>query len=133
MINFKDITLPSNRKFGVFFTAVFTIGAYFTFNEAVTISYLLFFLAVIFCGITLISADTLLPLNKLWMGLGLFLGMIVSPLVLGIIFFGLFTPISLLTRLLGRDELSLRMESKASHWKERNADITEKVAFKQQF
>jgi hypothetical protein len=96
-------------------------------------SYIFFLLAVVFCGITLISADTLLPLNKLWMRFGLFLGMIVSPIVLGIVFFGLFTPISLLMKLFGRDELRLKLTARPSQWKECATDISKTDAFKYQF
>jgi hypothetical protein len=53
--------------------------------------------------------------------------------VLGIIFFGLFTPISILMRLFGRDELRLKLVNRTSHWKERKADNTHNDAFKRQF
>ena len=65
-------------------------------------------------------------------GFGLLLGMIVSPIVLGIIFFGLFTPIATLMRLSGRDELKLKFTQKVSHWIPRNDPINSK-SFKYQF
>ena len=66
--------------------------------------------------VTLIKSDALLPLNKLWMRFGVLLGIIVSPIVLGIIFFGMFTPIAILIRFSGRDELHLKFTQKGSHW-----------------
>ena len=60
------------------------------------------------------------------------LRMIVSPIVLGIIFFGLFTPIATLMRLCGRDELRLKFSQKASHWISRN-ELMESDSFKHQF
>lgn len=130
----SDVELPSNRKFGFFFAAVFTIiGAFlFTGGQAV-FSYVLFALAALFLVITVIKAGLLLPLNKLWMYLGLLLGMIVKPIVLGVIFFGLFTPISLLMKLFGRDELRLKLITRESYWKERNTDAAQADAFKRQF
>ena len=65
---------------------------------------------------TLVNPDVLLPLNRLWMRFGLLLGMIISPIVMGIIFFGLFTPMSLTMRLFRRDELRLRFKNKKTHW-----------------
>lgn len=129
-----DIELPSNRKFGYFFTAVFAVaGLYFLYKDNASLSYLLFGLSVLFLLVTLVKADLLLPLNKLWMGLGLLIGMIVSPIVLGLIFFVLFTPISLIMKLVGRDELRLKFEKRQTHWKLRTADVSEASTFKNQF
>ena len=55
--------------------------------------------------ITLLKENLLLGLNKLWMRIGFLLGMIVSPIILGIIFFGLVTPYGVVMRIFGRDEL----------------------------
>ena len=88
--------------------------------------------ALAFLLVTLIKSDALLPLNKLWMRFGLLLGMIVSPIVLGVIFFGLFTPIAILMRLSGRDELRLKIAQKASHWISREEPIKSET-FKHQF
>ena len=133
-MDFSDTTLPHNSKFGFFFAAVFTlIGIYLFRDESVTVSYVLFLLAILFFVITLINADTLLPLNRLWMRFGLVLGMVISPLVLGIIFFCLFMPISILMKLFGRDELRLKLVGRTSHWKERNTDASQDDAFRYQF
>ena len=132
-MKFSEIELPSNRKFGFFFTFVFFVAAaYFYYAENIGWTYAFVAVALIFLLITLIKSDVLLPLNKLWMRFGLILGMIVSPIVLGIIFFGLFTPIAMLMRLRGRDELRLKFSRKASHWITRSEPINSE-SFKQQF
>jgi hypothetical protein len=116
-MKFSEIELPSNRKFGFFFTFVFAaVAAYFYYSANLSWAYVSIIAALIFLFITLIKSDYLLPLNKLWMRFGHLLGMIVSPIILGIIFFGLFTPIAMLMRLSGRDELGLKFSRKASHW-----------------
>lgn len=133
-MKFSDIELPSNRKFGFFFTAVFAVlGAYFLYMEATTTGAALFLLTAIFLIITLLNDAFLLPLNRLWMRLGYLLGMVVSPIVLGLIFFVIFTPMSLLMRLFGRDELRLTLKDRSSHWKERSSDTRQTVTFKYQF
>ena len=108
-----EIELPSNRKFGFFFTSVFAAAAaYFYYVANIGWAYVFGGASWIFLLITLLKSDTLLPLNKLWMRFGLVLGMIVSPIVFGIIFFGLFTPVAMLMRFRGRDELRLKFSRK---------------------
>ena len=132
-MKFTKVELPSNKKFGFFFTLVFTFAAvYFFFKDSSIWAYTFTLTSVILLLITLIKAEVLLPLNKLWLRFGLLLGMIVSPIVLGIIFFGLFTPIAFLMRIIGRDELRLKFKDKTSHWISRN-DLIQSDSFKQQF
>ena len=132
-MNFTELELPSNRKFGFFFTFVFSIvAAYFFYLAKVSWAYVFTVTAFTFLLITLINSNALLPLNKLWMRFGLLLGMIVSPIVLGILFFVLITPVAILMRLSGRDELRLKFTKKASHWISRGGPIKPE-SFKHQF
>jgi hypothetical protein len=132
-VKFSVIELPSNRKFGFFFTFVFAVAATYFYSSAnVSLAYVFTGTASIFLLVTLIKSDSLHPLNKLWMRFGLLLGMIVSPILLGIIFFGMFTPIAMLMRLSGRDELRLKFSHKVSHWISRSEPI-ESESFKNQF
>ena len=132
-MKFSEVELSSNKKFGIFFTFVFLIAAgYFYINSSMNTVYLLAVAASILFLVTLVKADLLLPLNKLWMRFGLLLGMIVSPIVLGVIFFGLFTPIAFLMRLSRRDELRLKFKEKNTHWISRDEPI-QADSFKNQF
>ena len=132
-MKFSEVELPSNRKFGFFFTFLFAVAAtYFFYSVKITWAYVFFALTFVFLITTLIKSDSLLPMNKLWMRFGLLLGMIVSPIILGLIFFGLFTPIAILMRLSGRDELRLKFSRKPSHWILRNEPIKSE-SFKNQF
>ena len=132
-MKFSEIELPSNRKFGFFFTFVFAVAAsYFYYSANVSWAYIFIAAASIFLLVTLVKSDALLPLNKLWMRFGLLLGMIVIPIALGIIFFGLFTPIAMLMRLCRRDELRLKFSPEVSHWITRSEPIKSE-SFKHQF
>ena len=132
-MKFSDIELPSNKKFGFFFTFVFAILAfYFLFIDSILWAQALAILVAFFLLITVIIPQVLLPLNKLWMRLGLLLGMIVSPIVLGIIFFGLVTPYGVVMRMFGRDELRLKFTKKSSHWISRS-ELIKSDSFKNQF
>jgi hypothetical protein len=126
--------LPSNRKFGFFFTFIFLIfGIYLSYNQTALYNYLSFAMASLLFLVSLVKADLLLPLNNLWMRLGLLLGIVVSPIVLGVIFFGLFMPISLFMKLAGRDELGLKLTSRKSYWKKRCGGSPQPEEFKRQF
>ena len=130
----SEVQLPSNRKFGIFFTFVFVATAtYFFWEGSTQVSAILGVLATVFALVTIIKSELLLPLNKLWMSLGLLLGMIISPIVLGGLFFFLFTPIAFLMRLVGRDELRLKKLEAKSYWKSREPSGPSGDSFKHQF
>ena len=129
----NNLNLPSNKKFGFFFTLILIIIAIYShFKEFKVLYLILGILAFVFLIITLLKAHILKPLNKLWMRFGLVLGMIFSPIVMGFIFFFIFTPIGVLMRLFGRDELCLKFKKKSSYWVKRNNDIYSN-SFRSQF
>tara|TARA_B100001057_G_C22741196_1_gene907824 strand:+ start:341 stop:739 length:399 start_codon:yes stop_codon:yes gene_type:complete len=129
----SKVALPSNRKFGFFFTLVFFFSAsYFFLNDRILIAYIFLAFVTIFLLITLVNADALLSLNKLWMKLGQLLGKIISPIILSIIFFLLVTPYGLVMCLFRRDELCLKLGKRESLWKSRE-QITHQTNFTQQF
>jgi len=130
----QSVQLPSNKKFGLFFSFVFAIiSAYFLYINFVLISTIFFSLGLIFFILALIKPNSLLPFNKIWMNFGLLLGSIVSPIIMGIIFFGLFTPIGFLMRIFGRDELRLKVKLASSYWKIRDPQADVSQSFKNQF
>ena len=108
-MKFKDIKLPSNKNFGLFFGFIFFLVFLFFYDGKIEIIDIFnLFLSVMFVIISLTKADILLPLNKSWMFLGFLLSKIVSPLILGLLFFALITPVALILKLIGRDELKLK-------------------------
>ena len=66
------------------------------------------------------------------MRFGLLIGMFISPIVLGIIFFGLFTPYGLVMKIIGRDELHLKTSKDRSYWIPRS-QFSSKINFNKQF
>lgn len=135
-MNKSQIVLPSNRKFGFFFSAIFTIyGAWsLLFKESSMLTGLVLIgIGILLLVVTLLKADFLLPLNKLWMRFGHLLGMVVSPIILGVFFFGLFTPIGLGMRLFGRDELCIKRKKRISYWRVRTSVLDPAHSFENQF
>ena len=128
-----DLKLPSNTKFGYFFSLVFLFASVLSlYLEKFSFSIIFLSLCAILILVTILAADVLSPFNKLWMQLGLLLGKIVNPILLGVIFFGLITPVSLFLRLLGRDEMRIRNLKKSTYWVEQNPK-TKSSSFKNQF
>ncbi len=127
--------LPSNKKFGLLFFGVFFALALYAHykNEATAIIGLLLLVSSFFLISSFFYQALLTPLNKAWFMLGLALGKIVSPIVLGIIFFGLITPIALIASLMGRDELKLKRPKKSSYWSEPIGSNSDADSFKNQF
>ena len=130
----SEIELPTDRRFGFFFSTIFIIIGLYLFNaESIFWSYSFFSLAVLLFLVALIKAELLHPLNKLWMMIGALLGMFISPIVLGIIFYLLFTPLGLIMRIFGRDELRLKLNKNKSHWKKRETNDPQLDNFRNQF
>jgi len=128
-----EIKSASNHKFGFFFSTVFLlVFLYSYYIDSEIMVYIFGTLCEIFLVITIINAKILLPLNKLWMKFGVLLKMIASPIIMRIIFFGIFTPIAILMRFSGRDELRLRFKKQKTHWINRK-NLIKIDSFKNQF
>ena len=115
----KNLKLPSNRSFGIVFFAVFLIIALWPLLKGESLRFWSVAVSLIFLILGLINSKILTPLNKMWMKFGLLLGNIVSPIVMGIIFFGVVTPTGLLMKLFGKDILELKKNKKNTYWKKK--------------
>lgn len=126
--------LPSNRSFGWTFTGFFLLaGIYGLWRGGAALSWLLP-LAALMAVVTLTREHWLTPLNRAWMKLGELLGRVVSPVVLGVIFFGMFTPVGWVMRRAGRDAMLRRWEPGApSYWVKRDPPGPPDDSFKNMF
>tara|TARA_Y100001935_G_scaffold199120_1_gene167344 strand:- start:207 stop:590 length:384 start_codon:yes stop_codon:yes gene_type:complete len=115
-----DVKISSNRSFGIVFFVVFFLIAFYPLINGENIRIWSAVISLIFLVLGLLNSKFLTPLNKLWFKFGIFLGKIISPVVLGIIFFLVVTPIGLLMRLLGKDLLNLRYNKNKSYWIEKS-------------
>ena len=114
-----DIKISSNRSFGIVFFVVFFLIALYPLihNEEIRIWSLI--ISLIFLILGLINSRILTPLNKLWFKFGILLGKIVSPIIMGIIFFLVVTPIGFIMKILGKDVLNLKFNENKSYWIEK--------------
>tara|TARA_B100000424_G_C22885544_1_gene471164 strand:+ start:815 stop:1201 length:387 start_codon:yes stop_codon:yes gene_type:complete len=115
----QKIKLPSNRNFGVVFFIVCALIAFYPLinGDSIRISFLI--ISLIFLILGILNSKFLLPLNKIWFRFGVLLGKIISPLIMGIIFFLVVTPIGLIMKLFGKDLLNLKYNKDQSYWIER--------------
>jgi predicted membrane metal-binding protein len=113
----EEIKGSSDRSFGFTFAAV---GAIFALWPLWRLEAPRWWLLAVVAGLVVVSLlvpQILRPVNRVWLKIGLLLNKIVSPIVLGIIFFGLLTPLGALLRIGGKDPLRLRFETDApSYW-----------------
>jgi len=114
-----DIKIGSNRSFGIVFFLVFFLIATYPLINGNEIRLWSLVISIIFLLLGLINSKILNPFNKLWFKFGIFLGKIISPLIMGIIFFLVVTPIGLLMRLLNKDLLNLKFNNNSSYWIEK--------------
>ena len=114
-----EIKIGSNRSFGIVFFVVFLlISIYPLINEG-NIRYWSLIISFIFLILGFLNSKILTPLNKIWFKFGIFLGRIISPLVMGIIFFFVVTPTGLLMRIFRKDLLNLKFNNDKSYWIEK--------------
>ena len=114
-----EIKIGSNRSFGIVFFIVFLIIATYPLLNDNEVRLWSLFISLIFLILGLLNSKILTPLNKIWFKFGIILGKIVSPLVMGIIFFFVVTPIGLIMRGFRKDILNLKFNSKKSYWIEK--------------
>ena len=115
-----DIKLPTDRKFGLFFGAVsFLTSIFFLLSGRTVLSGIFLLSASAFVVFALVRPRLLRPLNRLWMALGLALGRVFNPLVMGLIFYLIIVPTGLFMRLIGRDELRMRGNDRHTYWRQR--------------
>ena len=111
-----EIKISFNRSFGTVFFIVFLLIALYPLLKGNDLRIWSLLISFIFLALGLINSKILTPLNKLWFKFGLLLGRFISPLIMGIIFFIVVTPIGIIMRLLKKDLLNLNYNKKETYW-----------------
>ena len=117
----EEVKVSSDRSFGIVFTLVFLAMGIWMVLGSHPEGWLFLAGSVILFVVTLARPSILSPLNRAWFKFGLLLGQVVNPLILGVVFFLVITPIAVIRRLLGKDSLRLKSKpSLESYWIDRN-------------
>ena len=111
-----EVKLSSNRNFGVVFFIVFLLIGLYPILKGNDLRIWSLIISFIFLSLGLINSRILTPLNRLWFKFGLLLGKFISPIIMGIIFFIVVTPIGIIMRLFNKDLLNLKFNKKETYW-----------------
>ncbi len=117
----NNIKTSSNRSFGIVFFVFFLIVSIFPIINDGNVRIWSVIVSLIFLILGLLNSSILSPLNKIWFKFGILIGNFISPIIMGIIFFAVVTPTSLIMKLLGKDLLGLKKNDNKSYWIERSA------------
>ena len=120
MSSYNDIKISSNRSFGVVFFIVFLLIALYPLLNNNEVRLWSLIISVLFLILGLLNSKILSPLNKIWFKFGLLLGKIISPIIMGVIFFSVVTPIGFIMKLLGKDLINLKFNNQKSYWIEKS-------------
>ena len=125
----EKIKISSNKSFGIVFSVFFALVAFYPLinNEEVRLWALV--TSMIFLILGLINSVILKPLNLVWFKFGIILGKLISPIVMGLVFFCVVTPTGLIMRLFKKDLLNLKIDRKKSYWIERKTKSEMKNQF----
>ncbi len=110
----------SERNFGLVFAAVFAVVGALPMLDGADARIWALVVAAAFLAAALLKPALLKPLNRVWFLFGMALHKVVNPLVMGLLFFLVVTPVAIAMRLAGKDPLRLRFDREArSYWIER--------------
>jgi len=115
--------IGSNRSFGIVFFVVFLLISVWPLLDEQSLRIWSLIVSIIFLILGLINSRLLTPLNLVWIKFGELLGRIISPIVMGVIYFVIMTPIGLFMRLIGKDLLKIKPSKNNSYWIKRDKNI----------
>ena len=116
----SNIKIGTNKSFGLVFFVFFFIVSIFPLLNDENIRVWSLIISLIFLILGILNSKILTPLNQIWFKFGILLGRFVSPVVMGIIFFAIVTPTSVIMRVLQKNLLNLKKGNKKTYWIERS-------------
>ena len=115
----------SNKSFGILFFVVFLIISLWPLKNGNNLNFYFLITSGIFLILGAYNSNLLTPLNKGWIKFGEILGLIIAPIVMGLVYFVILTPVSLIVRLFGKDLIGLKfLKENESYWIKRKKNLT---------
>ena len=115
-MKYSNIKIGTNKSFGIVFFLFFLIVSIFPLFKDGNIRSWSLIIAICFLVLGILNSKILTPLNKIWLRFGILLGSFVSPIVMGVVFFAIVTPTSLIMKILGKNLLNLKKDNKKTYW-----------------
>jgi len=116
----SNIKIGSNKSFGIVFFVFFFIVSLFPLFDGGNIRIWSLIISIIFLILGILNSKILTPFNQVWFKFGILLGRLVSPVVMGVIFFAIVTPTSIIMMVLQKNLLNLKKSNKKTYWIERS-------------
>ena len=116
----NKIEISSNKSFGIVFFIFFFIISIFPLLNGGNIRLWSLIISIIFLILGILNSKILTPLNQVWFKFGILLSRFVSPLVMGVVFFAIVTPTSLIMKVLQKNLLNLKKGNQKTYWIERS-------------
>jgi hypothetical protein len=130
----EQVKRSSDRTFGLVMAAFFALVCLLPLLRGHRMRGWAAGLSGVFILAGLLAPKILAPLNRIWTALGVALHHVTNPLVLGIFFYGVFTPLGWVLRRMGKDFLRLRSAPDAtSYWIPRQPPGPEPESMANQF
>ena len=121
----SKIKISSNRNFGLVFFVVFLIIGFWPIFSGENFRLWSIIISLIFFTLALLNSKILTPFNLVWYKFGIILGSIVAPIVMGLVFFMVVTPIGIFMKIIGKDLLNLKYNKyKKTYWINRDKSIS---------
>ena len=131
----KNIKLAKKdlKSFGFTIGIILSLFGLFLFYKR--IDYFIYFVSVglIFLSLGLIAPKTLKPIYKVWMTFAVIVGWIMTRLILSVLFYSVITVIAILTRIIGKDFLNLKINNRDSYWNNRDSNYELNQDYEKQF
>ena len=125
--------LPSNKNFGIFLSSLFFLGALYSFFILQSnLFWYLITISFLFAAISYSYPRVFYPVNWLWYYFGIILGKLFSPIIISLLFYIIVSPIAIVVRTTGRDELKIKKNKKNTYWVKRSKSLT-KESFSNQY
>ena len=119
-----NLKISSNKSFGIVFSIFFIIVFFFPFFKDESLNTWALIPSVIFLVLGLKNSKILTPLNIFWIKLGILIGKFVSPIIMGLVFFLVVTPIGIVLKIFKKDLLNLKYDQKRkTYWLNRDKPI----------
>jgi hypothetical protein len=129
-----NATLKEVRKFGITFSVLAIVLAAFSFYKMNPLWMVFLGTSLFFLLTGLWAYPILKPIYVGWMTFAFALGWVNTRLILGVVFYLIFTPTGLVMRLLGKDPLGLRLDRHATtYWVRRKPQDPSKQRYEKLF
>ena len=131
----KNIRLAKKdlKNFGIIIGIILSLFGFFLIHRG--IESFIYFLGVglIFFCLSFIAPKILKPIYKVWMTFAVIVGWIMTRLILSVLFYSVITGIAILTRIIGKDFLNLKINNRESYWNNRDSDYELNQDYEKQF